>query len=86
MEFFRRYHKAPSKVRGVDEIQLARESLALGDDTLFVKMTVPVFNSEWSYIAPILKAQPYAPPGRATCGFIAWDLHRNQKVFVKDTW
>ena len=94
-EFFRRYHKAPSKVRGVDdtisqptvdEIRLARESLALGDDTLFVKMTVPVFNSERSYIAPVPRAQPYTPPGRATRGFIAWDLHRNQKVFVKDTW
>jgi hypothetical protein len=49
-------------------------------------MTVPVFDSEWLYIAPVLKAQPYTPPGRATRGFIAWDLHRNQKVFVKDTW
>ena len=95
MEFFPRYHKAPSKVCGVDntiaqptvdEIQLARESLALGDDTLFVKMTVPVFESEWSYIAPVLRAQPYTPPGHATCVFIAWDLHRNQKVFIKDTW
>src|ERR1700736_6261107 len=49
-------------------------------------MTVPVFDSERSYMAHIPKAHPYTPPGRATRGFIAWDLHRNQKVFVKDTW
>jgi hypothetical protein len=58
VEFFHRYHKAPSKVHGVDAIWLARESLALGDDMLFVKMTVPVFDSEQSYIAPVPKAQP----------------------------
>jgi hypothetical protein len=95
VEFFRQYHKVPPNVRGVDttvtepmaeEIQLVREGMLLGEDTLFKKMTVPVSNSNWLYIIPVLKAQPYTPPGRATRGSVAWDLHRNRKVFVKDTW
>lgn len=60
--------------------------MLLGEDTLLAKMTVPISNSEWSYIIPVPKAQPYTPPGRATRGFVAWDLHRNRKVFIKDTW
>ncbi|KIM86109.1 hypothetical protein PILCRDRAFT_65496, partial [Piloderma croceum F 1598] len=34
--------------------------------------------------API--ATPYTPPGHATHGFVAYDLERDMKVFVKDTW
>ena len=94
-EFFRQYHKAPPNVRGVDttvtkptaeEIQLVRKGMLLGEDTLLAKMTIPISNSERSYIIPVLKAEPYTPPGCATHGFVAWDLHRNRKVFIKDTW
>ena len=94
-ELFCQYHKAPPNVRGVDttvtkptaeEIQLARKGMLLGEDTLLAKMTVPISNSEQSYIIPVPKAEPYTPPGCATHGFVAWDLHRNRKVFVKDTW
>ena len=49
-------------------------------------MTVPAGDSECSYVAPTPKAQPYTPPGRATRGFVAYDLQRQRKVFVKDTW
>jgi hypothetical protein len=60
--------------------------MLLGEDTLFKKMTVPVSNSNRSYIIPVPKAQPYTPPGHTTHGSVAWDLHRNRKVFIKDTW
>ena len=94
-EFFRRYHKAPPKYRGVDttvtvptdrEIRLARKCLDLEDNVPLVKMTVPAEGSERSYVAAAPKAQPYTPPGRATRGFVAYDLRRRRKVFVKDTW
>jgi len=94
-EFFRRYHKAPPNIRGVDptvtvptykEICLTRQCLDLKDNVTLVKMTVPTGDTECSYIAPTPKAQPYTPPGRATRGFVAYDLQRRRKVFVKDTW
>jgi len=93
-EFFRRFYKAPPKLRGVDptvtvptdEICLTRKCLNLKDDVTLVKMTVPANGSVRSYIAPAPKAQPYTPPGRATRGFVAYDLQRRRKVFVKDTW
>jgi Fungal protein kinase len=94
-EFFRRYHKAPPNVRGVDttvmvptdeEIALARDCLDLDKKLRLVKMTVPAGDSEWSYVATTPIAQPYTPPGRATRGFVAYNLQRRRKVFVKDTW
>ena len=69
-----------------EEIQLARKGMLLGEDMLLVKMTVPISNSERLYIIPVMKAETYTPPGCATHGFVAWDLHRNRKVFIKDMW
>jgi hypothetical protein len=95
VEFFCRYHKAPPKVHGVDttvmvltgkEITLARDCFDLDEKLPLVKMTVPAEDSEWSYVAPALKAQPYTPPGCATCRFVAYDPQRRRKVFVKDRW
>jgi hypothetical protein len=51
-----------------------------------VKMTVPAEGSEWLYVAAAPKAQPYTPPGCATHGFVAYDVRRRRKVFIKDTW
>jgi hypothetical protein len=85
----------PPKLRGVDptvmvptdeEISLTRKCLNLKDNVTLVKMTVPTNGSVRSYIAPAPKAQPYTPPGCATRGFVAYDLQRWRKVFVKDTW
>ena len=95
LEFIRRYHKAPPKVRGVDttitlpmalEISRARECLGLIESTLFVKMTVPGPGPDREYIVPAPTAKPYTPPGRATRGFVGYDLQRHMKVFIKDTW
>ena len=96
-EFFRRYHKAPPNIRGVDttvtvptpdEIRLARECLRFGEHTRYVKMTVPALSlkSVQSYIVAVPKAGPYTPPGRATRGFVAFDLQRGRQVYLKDTW
>ena len=96
-EFFRRYHKAGPEVRGVDttvmvptdrEICLARQCLDLDpeENVPLVKITVPAGKSQQLYIARTPKAKPYTPPGRATRGFVAYDLRRLRKVFVKDTW
>ncbi|KAG6379807.1 hypothetical protein JVT61DRAFT_10352 [Boletus reticuloceps] len=35
-------------------------------------------------LSPI--ALPYSPPGRSTCGFVAYVLARKKKVYLKDTW
>ena len=71
-EFFRRYHKASSKVCSVDttitvpttcEIFLGREGLGLAEDAILVKLTVPTPNSNREYIVPVPTAGPYTPPG-----------------------
>ena len=68
------------------EIHLVRQCLDLEENVPLMKITVPAGKSEWSYIAHAPKAKPYTPPGRATCGFVAYDLRRWRKVFIKDTW
>jgi len=82
-EFFCRSHKAPPKYCGVDttvivptdrEIRLGRKCLDLEGNVPLVKMMVPAEGSEWSCIAATPKAQPYTPPGRATCRFVAYNL------------
>src|ERR1700722_12537750 len=84
-EFFRRYHKAGPEFRGVDttvmvptdrEICLVRQCLDLDpeENMPLVKITVPAGKSQWSYIAHAPKAEPYTPPGCATCRFVAYDL------------
>jgi hypothetical protein len=95
-EFSHRYHKAGPEVRSVnttvmaptyEEIHLARQCLDIEENVPLVKITVPAGKSEWSYIACAPKAEPYTPPGcvTRTRGFVAYDLRRRRKVFVKDT-
>jgi len=86
-EFFRRYRKVGPEVNSVnttvtvpayEEICLARKSLDLVENVPLMKITVPAGKSEWSYIAHTPKAEPYTPPGRATCRFVAYDLWRQR--------
>ena len=95
VEFFCRYYKAPPNVHGVDttvmvltdeEIALTRDCLDLDKKLHLMKMTVPAGDSEWSYVTTTPIAQPYTPPRHATCGFVAYDLQRQRKVFIKDMW
>ena len=51
-----------------------------------MRMTIPGPGPDWEYIVPAPTAKPYTPPGRATCGFMGYDLQRHMKVFIKDTW
>jgi serine/threonine protein kinase len=94
-EFLRRYYKAPPKVRGVDttvtiptidEKHLARKCLEISDDWPLLKMTVPTPNSHREYVIRAPIANHYTPPGRATRGFVAYDIERRTKVYLKDTW
>ncbi|KIM76441.1 hypothetical protein PILCRDRAFT_77847 [Piloderma croceum F 1598] len=95
VEFFRRYHKAPQELRGVDttvteptagEKRLARKCLGIDDTTVLLKMAVQTPNSQRWYVIRAPMANHYTPPGRATRGFEAYDIERRRKVFVKDTW
>lgn len=94
-EFFRRYHKASPKLRGVDttattptpdEDRLARNCLEVNENAILVKITVPGLNSQMEYVVCAPIASHYTPPGRATRGFEAYDVQRCRKVYVKDTW
>jgi len=94
-EFFRRYHKASPKLRGVDttvttptpdEARLARICLEADEKAILVKITVPSPNSKMEYVVRAPIASHYTPPGRATRGFEAYDVQRCKKVYVKDTW
>jgi hypothetical protein len=95
LDFFRRYYEAPEDIRGVDttvgvpskrEAKLARECLELKKDEALVKITVPGETGETHYVTRVPTAGPYTPPGRATRGFVAYDIGRKRKVFLKDTW
>ncbi|KIM80283.1 hypothetical protein PILCRDRAFT_50613, partial [Piloderma croceum F 1598] len=68
------------------EVALARRWLEAVADADIIKFTVPVGNSQREYLTCTPIATPYTPPGHATRGFVAYDLERDMKVFVKDTW
>ena len=51
-----------------------------------MKMTVHGPGPDREYIVPAPTAKPYTPPGRATRGFVGYDLQRHMKVFIKDIW
>jgi len=95
VEFFRRYHKASPKLRGVDttvtvptpvEAQLARECLELEEVVTLVKIAVPSPSGSLQFVTIAPTAPCYTPPGRATRGFVAYDLARKMKIFLKDSW
>jgi len=96
VEFFRRYSKASPEMRGRDqsvseptrqEAIAARQSLNLDDTILLVKLEIPgADGSPHFFIAAAPRATPYPPPGRATRGFQAYDIARQTRVFLKDSW
>jgi hypothetical protein len=67
------------------EVCLARACLGT-EEQPYIKMTVPVLNSEESYIIAAPKAMPYTPPGCTMCGFVAFNIRRSRRVYLKDTW
>ncbi|KAF9237996.1 hypothetical protein BU15DRAFT_48132, partial [Melanogaster broomeanus] len=66
----------------------ARGCLGLPAKVPMFQMSVPslTFNEDLRFIVPAPIASPYAPPGRATRGFVAYDPARKKKVYLKDTW
>ena len=95
-EFFRRFSRAPPKVRGIDqsvskptseETIIARQTLELDANVQLVKLLIPINGALYSnFITSAPRATFYTPPGRATRGFKAYDISRATLVFVKDSW
>lgn len=95
MEFFRQYHKAGAKLHGIDttitvptpvEARLARVCLKLDDDVRVVRIAVPCPGGSRQFVTCTPTAGCYTPPGQATRGFVAYDIIRKRKVFLKDSW
>ena len=96
VEFFRRYSKASPEMRGKDssasavtptEALVARQTLGLGDTIPLVKLVVPAADgSSRHFITSTPRATLYAPPGRATRGFPAYDSSQGTVVYLKDSW
>lgn len=95
IDFFRRYSRAQPDLRGMDttvsassaqEEELAQKYLGLSAGKVLVKVAVPHPEGLRYYIALAPTAGPYTPPGRATRGFVAYDIHRKMKVYLKDSW
>lgn len=95
-EFFRRYSKAPSDMRGIDQSVLrptpeervaALAALQLHESVPLVKLGIPSKGGNSHYfITGTPRAAFYTPPGRATRGFRAYDLSRKALCYLKDTW
>jgi hypothetical protein len=95
-EFLHRYSKAPPDMRGKDhsvllptptEAVAARQALNIDDTEPLVKLSIPgINNSSLYYVTSAPRVILYTPPGRATRGFEAYDLHFKHLVFLKDSW
>jgi hypothetical protein len=95
-EFFRRYSRAPRDMRGIDQsvsdptaedAVAARKALGLSDEVPLFKLEIPITGGSSRYfITTPPQAIFYAPPGRATRGFHAYDIFRKTQCFLKDTW
>ena len=97
-EFFRRYSRAPDDMRGKDgtvstptyaEEYTARCALGLThkpDVPLHKLAVIPLDKDPLYFITPPPIPALYAPPGRATRGFKAYDIATSQVVFLKDSW
>lgn len=95
-DFFRRYTKAPPAMRGIDtsvfepttsDLSDVRKVLAWDRDIPLFKLSIPVACGLPRFFivrSPI--ATPYTPPGRATRGFVAYDLLGKAFVYLKDSW
>jgi len=98
VEFFRRYSQAPPDMRGIDQSVsaldptaedaiAARTALGFGIDVPLFKLEIPISGcSSGFFITTPPQAIFFAPPGRATRGFHAYDISNKKPCFVKDTW
>ena len=96
VEFFHRYSRASSAMRGVDqsvsnptpaEAAAARKSLELDDTIPLAKLEIPKPGCASNYfVTSTPRATPYTPPGRATRVFPAYDIARKRVVLLKDSW
>ena len=96
VEFFRRYSRASPAMRGMDqsvsdptptEAAAARRLLELDDTVPLVKLEIPRAGRASDYfVTSTPRATPYTPPGRATRVFHAYDITRERKVLLKDSW
>jgi len=98
VDFFRRYSGTTDEICGKDgtvstpttaEQYKARRALKLDQNVTLHKLSIPVSvsNDDLLYFITC-PPEPtlYAPPGRATRGFKAYDVARDQVVFLKDSW
>lgn len=96
-DFFIRYDNVNKEVRGHDltvrrasvvEGEAAQEFLGPDARTPLLSITIPLSGSEESrqYIIPSPRARPAIPVGRWTRASIAYDVHRKQRVLLKDSW
>ena len=70
----------------IDEEHAARKCLQVDKKAILMMVAVPTPASQRQYVICAPKGGPYTPPGRATHGFVAFDIERGRKVFVKDMW
>lgn len=93
--YLRRYFKAIPKLHGVDttigvptidEELAARKCLQVDKKAILMMVAVLTPTSQRRYVICAAKGGPYTPPGHATRGFVAFDIERGRKVFIKDTW
>jgi len=97
-EFFCWYSRAPDDMCGKDGTVsmptyakecTARCALALThkpDVPLHKLAIIPLDKDPLYFITPPPILTLYAPPGRATCSFEAYDIATSQVVFLKDSW
>ena len=96
-DFFIRYNNVDKEVRGHDltvrraskvEGEAAQEFLEPDAQEPLLSITIPLPGSEESrqYIVPSPCARPAIPTGRWTRASIAYDVHRKQRVLLKDSW
>jgi hypothetical protein len=94
-DFLFRYSKAPPAMRGKDESvsdpsftekAAAREALDLDETVPLVKLSIPDADNVRFFVTTTPEATPYTPPGRATRGFVAYDISQQTVVYLKDSW
>jgi hypothetical protein len=97
VEYFCCYSKASAAMHGNDtsvslptvlQARSAQNALQLDPSILLVKLSIQlgVGNAQHYFVAPAPSATLYTPPGRATCGFKAYDISHRNVIFLKDSW
>lgn len=92
-DFFWRYAHSDPAQRGMDETitiptsaEVQEATALLGPLIRPVKLSVGQGDQLRYFITSSPSAKPYAPHGRATRGFAAYDILRKIRVFLKDSW